>query len=214
MECPSCRAEIREGSKFCNQCGAALPPRCPSCGHLNAPNSKFCSECGVKLSTTRARLHKRPDPAERRFESASARRAPAAHGDVLRSGRLDGTRGAAMTLRTARDDRSLPSLRRRSGHPLRRVRRSNMGDGDSSTSVTHRRMRTMPSGPSGPALPWSRHAGLKQPNGRAAGPDWHCDRARGDRRSDRTGKNPKRRCRVKRRTWPPGCRRLRIRTGS
>src|SRR5215204_7594788 len=49
MECPSCRAEVREGSKFCNQCGAALPPRCPSCGHLNAQNAKFCSECGVKL---------------------------------------------------------------------------------------------------------------------------------------------------------------------
>src|SRR5215213_1963757 len=49
MECPSCRAEVREGSKFCNQCGATLPPRCPSCGHLNAQNAKFCSECGVKL---------------------------------------------------------------------------------------------------------------------------------------------------------------------
>ncbi len=51
MECPSCHAEVREGSKFCSQCGAALPPRCPSCGHSNAPNSKFCSECGTKLGT-------------------------------------------------------------------------------------------------------------------------------------------------------------------
>ena len=52
MECPSCRAEVREGSRFCNQCGAALPPHCPSCGHTNAPRSKFCSECGTDLSTT------------------------------------------------------------------------------------------------------------------------------------------------------------------
>src|SRR5687767_5803580 len=49
MECPSCRAEVREDSKFCNQCGAVLPPECPSCGHSNVPNSKFCSECGVQL---------------------------------------------------------------------------------------------------------------------------------------------------------------------
>ena len=54
MECPSCLAEVREGSKFCNQCGSALPPRCPSCGHSNAPNSKFCSECGAKLGSAAA----------------------------------------------------------------------------------------------------------------------------------------------------------------
>src|SRR5687768_9671041 len=50
MECPSCRAEVREDSKFCNQCGAVLPSECPSCGHSNVPNSKFCSECGVQRS--------------------------------------------------------------------------------------------------------------------------------------------------------------------
>ena len=67
MECPSCRAEIREGGKFCNQCGAALPPRCFSCGHINAPSSKFCSECGLKLSTTSG-----PAPQAPRSQPAAA----------------------------------------------------------------------------------------------------------------------------------------------
>ena len=50
MECPSCHAETPDTSKFCNECGAALPARCPSCGATNRANSKFCSECGQKLS--------------------------------------------------------------------------------------------------------------------------------------------------------------------
>ncbi len=50
MECPSCRAATQEGSKFCNQCGAALPARCLSCGHENTPGAKFCSECGATLA--------------------------------------------------------------------------------------------------------------------------------------------------------------------
>jgi predicted ATPase/class 3 adenylate cyclase len=50
MECPSCRAAVPEGSKFCNQCGAALPARCVSCGHENTSGAKFCSECGATLA--------------------------------------------------------------------------------------------------------------------------------------------------------------------
>ncbi|MBV8591780.1 MAG: zinc ribbon domain-containing protein, partial [Acetobacteraceae bacterium] len=50
MECPSCRADLPEGSKFCNQCGVALASRCPSCGHGNASGAKFCSACGAKLT--------------------------------------------------------------------------------------------------------------------------------------------------------------------
>jgi hypothetical protein len=56
MECPTCRAEIRDGSKICNQCGAALPLRCPSCAQANAPNAKFCSECGTPLGGPPASL--------------------------------------------------------------------------------------------------------------------------------------------------------------
>ena len=25
MECPSCKADVPDGSKFCNDCGAAVP---------------------------------------------------------------------------------------------------------------------------------------------------------------------------------------------
>ncbi len=52
MECPSCRSAVREGSKFCNQCGAALVPCCPSCGRETISGAKFCPECGTRLMRT------------------------------------------------------------------------------------------------------------------------------------------------------------------
>jgi predicted ATPase/class 3 adenylate cyclase len=54
MKCPSCQATVPEGSKFCNQCGAALAPRCPSCGHETISGAKFCPECGTRLTTSHA----------------------------------------------------------------------------------------------------------------------------------------------------------------
>ena len=52
MQCPSCKADIPEGSKFCLECGAALFGRCPSCGNANPASAKFCLECGHKLPAT------------------------------------------------------------------------------------------------------------------------------------------------------------------
>jgi class 3 adenylate cyclase len=52
VRCPSCKAEIPEGSKFCRECGAALRGRCPSCGNANPASAKFCLECGHKLPTS------------------------------------------------------------------------------------------------------------------------------------------------------------------
>ena len=49
MECPSCRTEIREDSKFCDECGAPVGVQCPSCGSGNRPGAKFCAACGTKL---------------------------------------------------------------------------------------------------------------------------------------------------------------------
>ncbi len=49
MECPSCRTEVPEGSKFCDGCGAPVPTRCPACGGTNRAGAKFCSDCGAKL---------------------------------------------------------------------------------------------------------------------------------------------------------------------
>jgi len=49
VQCPSCKADIPGGSKFCLECGAALYGRCPSCGSANPASAKFCLECGHKL---------------------------------------------------------------------------------------------------------------------------------------------------------------------
>src|ERR687897_1193874 len=71
MECPSCRAEVRERSRFCDECGAPTPAQCPSCGGENRPGAKFCSDCGAKLTGDVAKLRssqttaaaKQPTPA-------------------------------------------------------------------------------------------------------------------------------------------------------
>ncbi len=47
--CPSCKAQLAPGSKFCNRCGAKLGQKCPNCGAEITADSVFCSECGVKL---------------------------------------------------------------------------------------------------------------------------------------------------------------------
>jgi class 3 adenylate cyclase len=52
MECPSCRADIPEESKFCDECGAALPGRCPSCGAAIRSGAKFCPACGKRLTAS------------------------------------------------------------------------------------------------------------------------------------------------------------------
>lgn len=47
--CPSCKAQLAPGLKFCNRCGAKLGQKCPNCGAEITADSAFCSECGVKL---------------------------------------------------------------------------------------------------------------------------------------------------------------------
>jgi class 3 adenylate cyclase len=50
LVCPSCGSEVREGAKFCNQCGTALALACPTCGEPYQPGQKFCEECGTRLT--------------------------------------------------------------------------------------------------------------------------------------------------------------------
>lgn len=50
MECPSCKADIPAGGKFCTECGAALPLPCAACGHRNEWRAKFCANCGNRLT--------------------------------------------------------------------------------------------------------------------------------------------------------------------
>lgn len=47
--CPSCKAQLAAGSKFCNHCGTKLNTKCPNCGVDITQGSAFCSECGQKL---------------------------------------------------------------------------------------------------------------------------------------------------------------------
>ena len=62
MQCPRCRAENREGRRFCGECGLSFASACPSCGFLNESSEKFCGGCGRSLATA-------PTPAEPRFTS-------------------------------------------------------------------------------------------------------------------------------------------------
>ena len=49
MHCPKCSANAPDGSKFCGECGTALPSVCAACGHANPPQAKFCSDCGSSI---------------------------------------------------------------------------------------------------------------------------------------------------------------------
>src|SRR4029450_1780784 len=63
MQCPSCTAEVSEGSRFCNRCGAALPVRCRECAHSNAAGSRFCANCGARLNSDGLTAVAASDPA-------------------------------------------------------------------------------------------------------------------------------------------------------
>src|SRR5262245_57409723 len=54
MYCTACGVGWPDETKFCGQCGAALPRTCPACGHSNPSDVKFCLECGKGLLTKRA----------------------------------------------------------------------------------------------------------------------------------------------------------------
>lgn len=51
--CAHCGTQNRDGSKFCNNCGARLAPesglRCPMCSTPNPVENVFCSNCGARL---------------------------------------------------------------------------------------------------------------------------------------------------------------------
>ena len=65
MQCPRCRAENREGRRFCGECGLSFASACLSCGFLNEGSEKFCGGCGRSLTLA-------PTPAEPRFTSPEA----------------------------------------------------------------------------------------------------------------------------------------------
>ena len=50
MQCSRCRADNREGRRFCGECGLPLPTPCPFCSFSNEGNEKFCGGCGRVLT--------------------------------------------------------------------------------------------------------------------------------------------------------------------
>ncbi|MDR1084171.1 MAG: SPFH domain-containing protein [Deltaproteobacteria bacterium] len=52
VSCPKCRAQVPQGQKFCQECGAAMANpvqkviKCDKCGAVISPKAKFCPECG------------------------------------------------------------------------------------------------------------------------------------------------------------------------
>src|SRR5437660_1503297 len=49
MQRPKCSVQARDGAKFCEQCGCALPHNCPACGQPVTTHARFCPECGASL---------------------------------------------------------------------------------------------------------------------------------------------------------------------
>src|SRR5215510_15130785 len=64
MECPRCRADNRDGARFCRECGATFTAACPSCGAKVEAGSKFCDSCGAALAAAPT-----PSAAASRFAS-------------------------------------------------------------------------------------------------------------------------------------------------
>ena len=49
MKCSQCGYELRDGARFCPECGAGQTSKCISCGFVLKPGAVFCGECGTKV---------------------------------------------------------------------------------------------------------------------------------------------------------------------
>ena len=105
MQCTACNATVPEGSKFCQQCGTALPRACSSCGHVNLVQAKFCSECGASISSDKSQVKAPPEP--RSSRASTARRTSTAHDHVLRHGGIERALNAPRARGAARRSQRL-----------------------------------------------------------------------------------------------------------
>jgi membrane protease subunit (stomatin/prohibitin family) len=56
--CPSCKAQVSAGVKFCPECGSTMAPpkaRCPHCQAEVPQGVKFCPECGKSMAVQKPR---------------------------------------------------------------------------------------------------------------------------------------------------------------
>src|SRR4051812_48234341 len=63
VTCPNCQSVNRDGARFCDNCGQALPAACPVCGTFNRASARFCDNCGTRLGAPEANLPAAPSPA-------------------------------------------------------------------------------------------------------------------------------------------------------
>ncbi len=56
MKCPKCESDNREGVNFCEECGTKFELVCPSCKAKIPLGKKFClKEIGSKANASRSR---------------------------------------------------------------------------------------------------------------------------------------------------------------
>jgi hypothetical protein len=48
-DCTKCGAQLKDGARFCAQCGAAVN-YCPKCGQTLKDGARFCAGCGAPVS--------------------------------------------------------------------------------------------------------------------------------------------------------------------
>ncbi len=56
--CENCGAKLKEGAKFCQECGSAVTASaeddelnfCPNCGKKLTSGEEFCNECGININ--------------------------------------------------------------------------------------------------------------------------------------------------------------------
>ncbi len=59
VECPKCHTKNKPGSRFCGECGEALPGsevKCGNCGAMVPADKRFCGQCGKPLAESTAPL--------------------------------------------------------------------------------------------------------------------------------------------------------------
>lgn len=56
MKCQKCGSELRDGAKFCDNCGAAVEfkKQCPKCGNIVDSNAIYCPFCNSSILTPKS----------------------------------------------------------------------------------------------------------------------------------------------------------------
>ena len=49
MQCSQRGSESKVINEYCESCGAPLGIKCDACNHVNGPTSRFCGQCGAAL---------------------------------------------------------------------------------------------------------------------------------------------------------------------